>query len=62
MKQELRKSINKKNESPKMSTKDQKAIMECAAHLRKIGDVFNLKYKLIDILAKHNHMTVLTKK
>ncbi|XP_035291508.1 phorbol-12-myristate-13-acetate-induced protein 1 [Anguilla rostrata] len=52
MKQQPRMSTLKKGENQKLTTKDQKAIVECAHQLRKIGDVFNFKYKLLDMLAK----------
>ncbi|XP_070298142.1 phorbol-12-myristate-13-acetate-induced protein 1 [Salvelinus sp. IW2-2015] len=54
MKLESRKSSLKRTESQKetVPNKDQKAIVECAQQLRKIGDLFNLKYILADMLAK----------
>ncbi|KAK6492503.1 phorbol-12-myristate-13-acetate-induced protein 1 [Huso huso] len=62
MKQEIKTSSTKKpNSNQKMSNKDQKSITECALNLRKIGDVVNLKYKLLGILARNN-VAVLKKK
>lgn len=53
MKLESRKSSLKRTESQKetVPNKDQKAIMECAQQLRKIGDVFNLKHILANMRA-----------
>ncbi|KAK1174294.1 phorbol-12-myristate-13-acetate-induced protein 1 [Acipenser oxyrinchus oxyrinchus] len=61
MKQEIKTSSTKKPNNQKMSNKDQKSITECALNLRKIGDVVNLKYKLLGILARNN-AAVLKKK
>ncbi|XP_041083778.1 phorbol-12-myristate-13-acetate-induced protein 1 [Polyodon spathula] len=54
MKKEIKTSSTKKPDNQKMANKDQKSITECALNLRKIGDVVNLKYKLLGILAKNN--------
>ncbi|XP_041915815.1 phorbol-12-myristate-13-acetate-induced protein 1 [Alosa pseudoharengus] len=36
-----------------MSSKEETAIIECAHQLRKIGDLLDWKYKLLDILIRN---------